>query len=197
MTFDASAVAGLVVVVPLLVWALWAVLGPVVFRLVVLPAFARERGWRARGRFTGYEAEDELPGDGSQDWETPLPGMLCEFVGTHAGRPVHGVEVSVTYWLRRLPGQVPRRRVRYYSVVTMAVSDQPFSGFNAERRGRVLNGDPMAFYPDFVEWARNRKLLDTGDVVQSDAGMRSVSWFGHLSRRRLVRALDKLAEAAA
>ncbi|GHF87592.1 hypothetical protein GCM10017566_71780 [Amycolatopsis bartoniae] len=186
---DVGAVAGLVLVVGLL----WAVLSPVVFRLLVLPAFARRRGWRARGRPVGYEPAGDLPGDGSQGWETPLPGMMCEFLGTYRGRPVHGIEVSVKRRHSHDPLRQRGKYVRYYSVVTMAVSDRPFQGFNAGRRGTVVNGDPIAFYPDFVEWARNRKLLDTGDVVQEDAGMRSVSWFGHLSRRRMTGALDKLA----
>ena len=192
MAVDAGGVLGLVLVVGLL----WVALSPVVFRLFVLPAFARRRGWRARGMPVGYQPEGDLPGDGSQGWETPLPGMMCEFLGTYGGRPVHGIEVSVAHWRKHRPVHGSRKSVRYYSVVTMAVSDRPFQGFNAGRRGTVVNGDPMAFYPDFVEWARNRKLLDTGDVVQEDAGMRSVSWFGHLSKRRMTRALDKLAGTA-
>lgn len=192
MTFDASGITGLVVVVLLVAWALWFTLYPIVFRLFLLPAFARRQGWRARGMLVGYEHRGDLPGDGSQGWETPLPGMVCEFLGTYRGRPVHGIEVSVTHWRERIPGRLPRKWVRYYAVVSMAVSDRPFHGFNAGRRGVVHNGDPMAFYPDFVEWARNRKPQSTDDVVQEDTGLRSVSWFGHLSRRRMLRALDEL-----
>lgn len=192
MTFDASGIAGLVVVVPLLGWFLWYTLSPVVFRLFVLPAFARRRGWRARGMLVGYQDDGDLPGDGSQGWDTPLPGMLCEFLGTYRGRPVHGIEVSVTHWRKRVPGRWPRKWTRYYTVVSTAMSDQPFHGFHAGRRGVVLNGDPMACYPDFVEWARNRQLPDTAGVVQEGDGLRSVSWYGHLGRRRLTRALDEL-----
>ena len=191
MTFDASGIAGLVVVVLLLCLAAWG-LSPVVFRFVVLPSMGRRRGWRTRGMLVGWEPDGDLAGDGSQGWETPLPGTTCEFLGVYRGRPVHGVEVSVTRWRKRIPGRLPRKNVRFYSVVSVAVSEQPFDGFNAGRRGAVLNGDAVAFYPDFVEWARNRRLQDSEDALQEGHGIRSISWFGTMSHRRLERALDRL-----
>ncbi|HVW44738.1 MAG TPA: hypothetical protein VHC18_25665 [Amycolatopsis sp.] len=196
MTFDASGIAGLVVVVPLLLWALWALLHPAVFRFVVLPSMGRKRGWRTRGMLIGYEPEGDLAGDGSQGWDTPLPGTTAEFLGSYGNRPVHGVEVSMTHWLKRFPGARPRKIVRFYSVVSVAVSDRPFGGFNASRRGTVVNGDAMAFYPDFVEWARNRRLQDAEDALQEHHGIRSISWFGTMSRRRVRRALDRLTAQA-
>ena len=192
MTFDASGIAGLVVVVPLLLWGLWALLHSLVFRFVVLPSMGRKRGWRTRGMLVGYEDDRDLAGDGSQGWETPLPGTTAEFLGIYGNRPVHGVEVSVTIWFKRFPGARPRKNTRFYSVISVAVSDQPFGGFNASRRGAVLNGDAIALYPDFVEWARNRRLQDAEDALQEGYGIRSISWFGTMSRRRVRRALDRL-----
>ncbi|NKQ56379.1 hypothetical protein HFP15_26220 [Amycolatopsis sp. K13G38] len=194
MNWDASGITSFVVVVAVLGWLCWAGLYPVLFRLFLLPSIGRRRGWRARGSLVPSESYDDLPGDGSQGWDTPLPGMVCEFVGTYNGRPVHGVEVSITHWRRRIPGHTPRKYHRYYTVLTVATSDRPFANFNAGRRGAVVNGDPMAFYPDFVEWARNRRLHDSKHVLQEDHGMRSISWFGHLTRGRLFRSLDRLTQ---
>ena len=193
MTYDASSITGLVVVGPLLLWILWMLLYPPVFRFLLLPSMGRKLGWRTRGMLVGYEPDGDLPGDGSQGWETPLPGTTAEFLGMYGNRPVHGVEVSVTQWYKRFPGVSPRKNVRFYSVVSVAVSDRPFGNFNASRRGTVLNDDAMAFYPDFVEWARNRRLQDTKGELQEHNGIRSISWFGRMSRRRVRRALDRLA----
>lgn len=192
MTFDASGIAGLVAVL-LLLCLIASALYPMVFRLVVLPSMGRKLGWRTRGRLVGYEQDGDLAGDGSQCWETPLPGTTAEFLGMYGSRPVHGVEVSLTIWRKRIPGQLPRNFVRFYSVVSVAVSDQPFDGFNAARRGAVLNDDVMAWYPDFVEWAGNRRLQDAEDALQEGHGIRSISWFGRLNRHRVQRALDRLA----
>lgn len=192
LTWDASSITSVIVIGVILVWVCCAMVYPVLFRLFVLPSIGRRRGWRARGALMPREHSGDLAGDGSQGWETPLPGMLCEFVGTYRGCPVHGVEVAVTHWRRQIPGELPRKRVWYYTVITAAVSDRPFGNFNAGRRGTVVNGDPMAFYPDFVEWVRNRKLRVAKDVPQEGHGMRSISWFGHMNRRRLFRSLDRL-----
>ena len=105
---------------------------------------------------------------------------------------MHGVEVTHRRW-QRLQLHTPwNARLRRYVVITVATSDQPFGGFNASRRGAVLNGDPMALYPDFVEWARNRQVLDTQGVQQDGPGLRSISWQGRMTRRRTLAALNRL-----
>ncbi|WP_236789515.1 hypothetical protein [Amycolatopsis sp. GM8] len=83
-----------------------------------------------------------------------------------------------------------------YSVVTVAMSERPFDGFRDRNRVTAFNGDPIALYPDFVEWVRNRKPKYDKNVRQDGSGFRSISWRGRLNRKRLLRALDELTASA-
>ncbi|GAB3005664.1 hypothetical protein LWP59_03050 [Amycolatopsis acidiphila] len=191
MSFDVSGVVGAIVVVPLVLWVGYLLLSPVVFRRLLLPQLARQHGWRVRkGR---SRAPRDLPGDGGQSWEVPLPDTVCEFLGRYRGRPVHGVQVSVTRGdgYDTTTGTWSANSTSY-SVVTVATGDRPFAGFHDRNRATAVNGDPIALYPDFTEWARNRKPETRTDVRQEGHGFRSVSWRGGLKRKRLLRALDEL-----
>jgi hypothetical protein len=191
MSLDASGVAGAIVVVPLVLWVGYLFLSPVVFRHIQLPQLARQYGWRVRkGR---ARAPRDLPGDGRQSWEVPLPDTVCEFLGRYRGRPVHGVQVSVKRG-RSYDAAADRWYDNYtsYSVVTAALSDRPFDGFHDGNRVAARNGDPIALYPDFADWARNRKQEAGKNVRQEGYGFRSISWRGSLKRKRLLQALDEL-----
>lgn len=195
MTFDVSGVVSGIVVVPLVVWTLYLILYPVVFRHILLPRLARQYGWRVRKR--RRRAPRDLPGDGRQSWEVPLPDTVCEFLGHYRGRPVHGVQVTkkrgeATY--DPVSGSWSDRYVSY-SVVTVAASERPFDGFHDRSRVSALNGDPIALYPDFADWARNRQPEYNKNLRQDGYGFRSISWRGGLKRKRLLRALDELTSA--
>lgn len=181
-------VLGVLVALAVCYW----VLHPYVFRLFVLPVMGRRRGWRTKYSMLYWLPQRDLPGDGSQSWEAPLPATTCEFLGMYGGRPVHGVEVTQRWFQKyelHLPGNASVRR---FTVITMATSDRPFGGFNAPHRGPVMNGDPMAFYPDFLEWARNRRVPDLKGVVEEGQGLRSLSWRGWMTRKKVLAALDRL-----
>ncbi|TNC28676.1 hypothetical protein [Amycolatopsis alkalitolerans] len=191
MTFDASGIVSAIVVVPLLVWVGYLVLSPAVFRHIQLPQLAGRYGWRVR---TGpARAPRELPGDGRQSWEVPLPGTECEILGVYRGRPVHGVQVRVV-WGRRFDSVHNQweTNATTYSVVSTVVGARPFDGFHDGNRVTAVDGDPIALYPHFTEWARNRRPEVKQDVRQEGHGFRSISWCGSLKRKRLLRVLDEL-----
>lgn len=191
MSFEVGGVLGLVILVPLLAWMVCSLAMPFVFRWIQLPRLAQEHGWRVRKR--QRRAPRDLPGDGGQGWEVPLPDTDIEFLGRYRGRPVHGVQISV-----RKGDSFDASRGQWeanttsYSCVSTALSDRPFDGFHDRNRGASLNGDPMALYPDFSDWARNRKPEVRDDVLQEGSGIRSISWRGDLRRKRLLRVLDEL-----
>ncbi|KAA9162930.1 hypothetical protein FPZ12_010445 [Amycolatopsis acidicola] len=191
MSINAGSVLVSIAVLAFVVWLVWSLSSPVVFRRVQLPRLAREHGWRLRKRQRG--APRDLPGDGGQGWEVPLPETDVEFLGRYRGRPVHGVQISVRKGVSydALHDQYSAN-VKTYSVVSTALSDRPFDGFHDRNRGVAVNGDPMALYQDFADWARNRKPETKDDVHNEGSGLRSVSWRGNLNRKRLLRVLDEL-----
>jgi hypothetical protein len=192
LTSDLRIVLGIILGALVALAVLTVLLYPYVFRFLVLPPLAKRFGWRIRRPVIAFDEHRDLPGDGSQGWETPIPGTSCEFLGVYGGRPVHGVEVTITLW-RRAPGQLPRAsNVWRYTVISVATSDRPFEGFNAPHRGTVMNGDPMACYADFQQWARNRRVQDRKGVLEEAHGLRSVSWQGWMTRRKVLAALDRL-----
>jgi hypothetical protein len=192
MSFDTGGVVGLIILVPLLAWALWWGLRPYVFRWAQLPALARRHGWAIKTPLVYWREAADLPGDGRPSWEHSLPNTSCELLGTYRGRPVHGVEVTHRRW-QRLQLHTPwNAKLRRFCVVAVATSDRPFDGFHAPHRGPAVNGDAMVWYPDFLDWARNRRVQDLDDVLQEGPGLRSISWQGPLTRKRLLRSLDRL-----
>lgn len=190
MHIDASGVLGAIVVVPMLLWTGWLFVRPVAFRRLQLPRLASRNGWLVRNDGRGPR---DLPGDGGQGWETPLPDTVVEFLGRYRGRPVHGVQVSVRKGTHLL-GATGQRTPAYtsYTVVSTALTDRPFDGFHDRDRGPARAGDPMGLYQDFAEWARNRRPEVDENVRQEGSGLRSISWRGRMTRKRLLRALDEL-----
>lgn len=161
------------------------------FRFVTLPRLARRHGWRSKSRKPWQSREGgELPGAGSVGWDHWLPDVNCEFVGTFEYRPVYGVEFSVPYTTRTAEHRT-RTAYEHYSVVAVAASGRPFDGFHADG-ARAATGDPLAFYPDFVDWARDRRP-HIGDPVRDEgAGMVSYSWQGRLTPSRITEVLTAL-----
>ncbi|MTD57749.1 hypothetical protein [Amycolatopsis pithecellobii] len=190
MTFSVGGLIGLIILLPTFVWIIVSLLHQPMFRYILLPALARENGWLVRK--SRRRAPRDLPGDGTQSWEVPLPDTVHEFLGRYRGRPVHGVEVRVSRKTEYSPVSESWESVTHYSVVTVAMSDRPFDGFHDRNRVAALNGDPMALYPDFADWARNRKPEHNKNVRQDGYGFRSISWRGGFRRKRILRALDEL-----
>ncbi|SFQ63235.1 hypothetical protein SAMN05421810_11149 [Amycolatopsis arida] len=195
MTFDIGGVIGLVIVVGVFGFTAGRWLAPILFRYVRLPRLAREHGWLVKTRGAWGRQPADLPGSGSADWAHSLPEMECEFLGTYRHQPVHGIEIAVR---RRTFDAVYENwttKVRRYSVVTVATSARPFGGFHAGGGGRAFTGDARAFYPDFLDWARNRRPEQREPLAQEGPGLRSVSWQGRLTRQRVLHSLDQLTGA--
>ncbi|EHR59410.1 hypothetical protein [Saccharomonospora cyanea] len=162
------------------------------FRFVRLPALVRENGWLMKRRMPWQSREGgELPGSGSVPWTYAVPYAECEVLGTYAHRPVHGIEFGIPTKSYIGEGK-PNRVIDRYSVVTVATSAQPFDDFHGVPGGRPISGNPESFYPDFVDWIRDRMPNSAEPLKDEGPGLVSYSWRGPLSKRRLFRALDEL-----
>lgn len=204
MSFDIGGLIGLIIVVGVLIPTMVYTLGPILFRLITLPRMAREYGWLYKRRqawelawgpwvkTVGQGGPQDLPGSGTISWEYSLPESECEFLGTFNYQPVYGIEVAVRRRIFDAEHERWKTLIRRYSIVVVATSTQPFDGFHSRQESRTFTGDPLAFYPDFVDWVRNRKPQHREPLYEEGPGLRSISWQGRLTRKRILTSLDRL-----
>ncbi|WP_019818443.1 hypothetical protein [Saccharomonospora saliphila] len=162
------------------------------FRFIWLPRLARKHGWRIKRRMPWQSREaGELPGSGSVDWSYSLPNSECELLGVYHHRPVHAIEYAFVH----VEDEYPHSKFLYrWSVVTMATSAQPFGDFHGDTGARTFTGEVEKFYPDFVDWARDRTPNSDDPLRDEGPGVASYSWRGRLSGSKLFDCLDLLAE---
>ncbi|WP_026453580.1 hypothetical protein [Saccharomonospora iraqiensis] len=195
MTIDFPKVLGTIIVLAVVLPFVQHYIRSGWFRFVRLPSFARRYGWSVKQRMPWqFRKGSDHPASGSVTWDYTLPNVDVEILGIYGHRPVHAVQFSVRR-RKSTHGDGPVTVIHRYSVVTVATSARPFDDFHGSGASRTVTDRAEQFYPDFVDWVRDRMPESDTPLRDEGPGVVSYSRRGHLTQRALFRALDELTEA--